>query len=204
MSAWQEANWYLQPVERASTFARFWSLVKRGNADECWPFIGHIASHGYGVFSVGRQRYRAHRFAWLASRGDLVSGLDVCHRCDTPACVNPSHLFIDTHCENLRDSIRKGRKRAWGKQKLDAAQVKEIRTRAAAGEPQRQIAQGFGIARNTVSQIVNFKTWAHLGQEVEALTQAASDSRACLNSDSAFATRASASASAAITAASDS
>jgi len=111
---------------------------------------------------IGRSRIMAHRFAWLASRGDIPAGQEVCHRCDNPACVNPDHLFLGSHRDNLLDSIRKGRKRAWGKQKLDAVQVEAIRTRAEAGTRHQDIASVFGIARHTVGQIVAGKTWAHL------------------------------------------
>jgi DNA-binding XRE family transcriptional regulator len=125
---------------------------------------GPTNNRGYGLFTVkpGRQRVRAHRLAWLISRGDIPKGLDVCHRCDNTLCVNPAHLFVATHRENLHDAIRKGRKRAWGLQKLNAGQVETIRARCAAGEFQRAVAADFGVARNTVSQIVNGKTWAHL------------------------------------------
>lgn len=141
---------------------RFWTQVNRTDPDGCWPFLGYIASHGYGQFSFSKYRVRAHRFAWVMSRGDVPEGHDVCHACDNPRCVNPSHLFTAPHVENLRDSIRKGRKRAWGLQKLNAAQVYQIRARAATGERHKDIAADFGIARHSVGQIANRKYWKHL------------------------------------------
>jgi hypothetical protein len=158
------------PTRRATSFQRFWALVKCDGEEACWPYGGYIATHGYGQFSVvvdGQQvRVRAHRFAWLAARGEIPAGQEVCHGCDNPACVNPSHLFLGSHRENHLDAVRKGRKNVFGRQKLDADDVRAIRALHATGRlTQRAIGQQFGIARHTVSGIVHRKSWAHLQQE---------------------------------------
>jgi hypothetical protein len=159
---WHSENHIWNDVERAAIFARFWSLVDRADATACWPWRGYVATNGYGVFSIGRLRVRAHRFSWMASRGPIPAGKEVCHRCDNAACINPGHLFIGSHQDNHLDSVRKGRKRAWGLQKLDAAQVLAIRALAHAGVLQRSIAAQYGISRNHVSSIVTGKVWTHL------------------------------------------
>jgi len=162
--AWQNANLWQDPVRRAAMFARFWAKVQRADAKACWLWVGQGNGRGYGMFAViGRTRIPAHKFAWLASRGEVPAGMEVCHSCDVPRCVNPDHLFLGSHRDNHLDSVRKGRKRAWGLQKLNAEQVLQIRARAEAGEMQRSLAREFGIARHTVSQILHRKTWAHLG-----------------------------------------
>lgn len=160
---WQNAKLWQDPAARATIFARFWSNVNRPDAKACWEWTGYVSKRGYGVFGFGRgMRALAHRFSWVASRGEIPAGIEVCHHCDNTVCVNPDHLFLGTHRENHLDSIRKGRKRAWGLQKLNAAQVYEIRARVAAGELQYRVAREFGIARNTVSGIVRFQSWQHL------------------------------------------
>ena len=112
---------------------------------------------------AGYQRVFAHRFAWEQANGRRVPpGMVVMHRCDNPRCVNPDHLSIGSQRQNIHDSIRKGRYNVFGIQKLNAEQVREIRRRASAGELQKSIAGAFGIARNTVSGIVQRKSWAHL------------------------------------------
>lgn len=170
--ACQSANSDEVGPRRAAIISRFWSHVNRAEAEACWSYCGYVSDRGYGVFgytSGGRSvRVRAHRLAWELSRGEIPDGLSVLHRCDNPRCVNPSHLFLGSQKDNMHDAVRKGRKRAWGLQKLNAEQVHEIRRRCRRGERQRDVGRAFGVARNTVSQIVNRKTWAHLPESVHS------------------------------------
>lgn len=138
----------------------------------CWEVQGHALHSGHVQISEGSpstgdyRRVRAHVLAWTLAHGPVPSGLKVCHNCpagDNPRCVNPAHLWLGTQAENIYDSIRKGRYNCFGRQKLNATQVREIRQLAAAGRlSQREIGQRFGVARNTVSGIVNRTSWGHL------------------------------------------
>lgn len=77
----------------------------------CWLWQGATdGRRGYGsVRHEGRTR-RAHKVAWeLANQKAVPNGMDVCHSCDTPACINPSHLFLGTRQQNMEDCSRKGR-----------------------------------------------------------------------------------------------
>lgn len=65
--------------------------------------------HKYGSLRIGNKSWRAHRYSWTIHNGDIPNGMYVLHRCDTPACVNPEHLFLGTHSENMQDKISKGR-----------------------------------------------------------------------------------------------
>jgi hypothetical protein len=90
-------------------------------ATGCWMWTGGRNQDGYGRFfrlEGGRQRqYRAHRVSYEVHCGPIPEGMFVCHRCDTPACVNPDHLFLGTPKDNVVDMIEKGR-RGTPKQRL--------------------------------------------------------------------------------------
>ena len=75
----------------------------------CWLWNGAKFENGYGAFSYRNKTVRAHRWSYNYWVGPIPDGLLVCHRCDTPACVNPDHLFVGTQRDNLDDREQKGR-----------------------------------------------------------------------------------------------
>ena len=77
----------------------------------CWIWTGvWLHSGGYGEIWVGGKKKRAHRVSFETFVRPLIDGEDVCHRCDTPACINPAHLFAGSHLDNMRDMFAKGRR----------------------------------------------------------------------------------------------
>ena len=75
----------------------------------CWLWQGGVARR-YGVIKIEGKTKRVHRVVWELNNGSIPDGMFVCHSCDVPRCVNPEHLFIGTHTDNMRDMIQKGRK----------------------------------------------------------------------------------------------
>lgn len=88
---------------------RFEAKFVKGDPDECWEWIASRNQGGYGLFWYKYHHVGAHRIVWLLAYGEIPSGLEVCHKCDNPSCVNPEHLFLGTRYDNVSDMYQKGR-----------------------------------------------------------------------------------------------
>ena len=95
------------PSLKLDTFVqRFWSKVIK--SDSCWIWVACRDDRGYGRIAHKGKNKSAHRMSWEMHKGDIADGLCVCHHCDNPICVNPDHLFLGTHTDNMQDmSIKK-------------------------------------------------------------------------------------------------
>jgi HNH endonuclease len=98
-----------RPNRRTAAGARFAAKVRRSESG-CLLWGGAIRGDGYGAFWDGTRYLGVHRYAWEMANGRAVPlGLYVLHHCDTPLCVEPSHLWIGTAADNSADMVRKGR-----------------------------------------------------------------------------------------------
>jgi hypothetical protein len=149
------------PVGRLGTpEQRFWRKVDKSG--ECWLWKA-AKTRGYGAFGVTHGRVvPAHRFSWELVNGPIPVGMFVCHRCDTPACVNPAHLFIGTNADNAADMAAKGRASkgtARWKAKLTEEAVREIRKSTERGV---DLARRFGVCAAQITAVRKGYEWRHV------------------------------------------
>jgi len=133
---------------------------------ECWDWTGAKNSDGYArATSSGGNQIRVHRLSYDVFKGPLKAKDVVCHSCDRCICVNPDHLFVGTHADNVRDRVKKNRSAIGarnGRTKLTELQVIEIRQQHAAGVDFNQLGKKYKVDRTAIKSICLRKTWKHL------------------------------------------
>ena len=143
-------------------------------ATPCKIWTGSRFRSGYGERVVGGKHKRVHRLAWIEAFGPIPEGMCVCHHCDTPACYEPTHLFLGTQKENVADAVAKGRMNhpcgaSHPMAKLTAEQVIQIRATVrlnpvgVTGGEVPAAAREYGVAESTICRILNGKAWQLLG-----------------------------------------
>lgn len=143
----------------------FWSKVQKGLPNECWEFTGGKNAHGYGKIYDGEVMEYAHRFSWKLIHGNIPNGLEVCHHCDNTSCVNPSHLFLGTHFENVQDMIQKdrgNRGERHGNAKLTDEKIRKIRKLSSDGLSNREISKLMEVQDVTIHDVLRRRTWKHV------------------------------------------
>lgn len=142
----------------------------------CLEWTGSRDRSGYGWIRVGHGRANAktvktHRASFAAFVRPIEDGEEICHSCDNPPCLEPSHLRAGDHQSNIAEMIDRGRRRPDSvapkgenhpAAKLTADQVREIRARRASGEKYDALVAAFGVTKTTISEICTRKTWRDL------------------------------------------
>lgn len=170
------------PWERLLTpefLARLDAQTQRGAASECWLWQGSTAGD-YGILRgrtapqrrIGVQasvRVRVTRAVFARHHGEAATNAAeaIRHTCDNPLCVNPAHLQAGTHSDNAQDREKRGRaNRLAGashpNSKLTPEAVAEIRRAVASGEPERVLAERFGVDRATIGYVARRESWRHV------------------------------------------
>lgn len=157
----------LELIER---FHEKWALNPRTG---CWEWTASIAGKGYGQIKLPGERRQiyAHRLAYLIFYGELPEDRMVCHTCDNPRCVRPSHLFLGSAADNLgdmRDKDRHLRGERNAKAKLTDDKVRHMHRLSAEGVSQGRIAAMMGVSQGVVWRILHGESWAHIYREIAA------------------------------------
>lgn len=151
--------------------ARFWAKVQKMGDDDCWVWTASLDKDMYGKFRLSENGkkidIRAHVYSWqLFSGRPVPKGVQVCHSCDHPYCVNPRHLFLGTTQDNTKDRNEKGRDAKGeknGQSKLTVEKVKLIRELYATGNyTKQQLSDQFGVARSVIYNVVTRRRWKHV------------------------------------------
>ena len=133
--------------------------------DECWLWTASKNDKGYGWVSFRGAIWLAHRAAYVLKHGAIPKGKSVLHRCDTPACIRPSHLWVGTQKDNLQDCQTKGRNvkgSRHGMSKLTEEIVADILSGSFGAITYTEIAKAIGVSRPTVSRIFLRTHWKHV------------------------------------------
>lgn len=140
---------------------RFWSKVDKSG--DCWEWTACRTRAGYGQFKSDGRLHRAHRLAWALTNGPIPEGKHVLHRCDNPGCVNPDHLFLGSHQDNMDDMSNKGRRKNPGRSRIvDPETESKIRSEFVPGAKRGPgalsvVAARYGIPPWMVRRIYNRK-----------------------------------------------
>jgi hypothetical protein len=136
----------------------------------CWEWVGS-KRNGYGRMIVGsrtdgtRRSASAHRVSYELTYGEIPEGMEVCHKCDNPCCVNPDHLFLGTKQDNAADRDAKGRNIVFigeeqPRSKLTKKAVKDARwERAYKGTSYQMLADRYGVSKKTMQNAIKGVTW---------------------------------------------
>lgn len=147
--------------------ARFWSKVRVSESNaECWEWSASTSAKGYGRFKHNGWVKKAHRVAWEIFNDDLLGDRVARHACDNPRCCNPHHIEPGTVQDNVADMMNRGRHRAPSlamemnpRAKLTADDVRSIKGRISAGEPDSLIANDYPVTPSAIRQIRIGASW---------------------------------------------
>lgn len=150
-------------MKRVPIESRFWAKVDK--TASCWLWTG-ATSRGYGSLADGNgSAIRAHRMSWVMANGPIPEGMHVLHRCDTPPCVNPDHLFLGTDATNVADRVAKGRSArlsgsAHPRARLSPRDVDGIRAAREDGASLAVIGRRFGVSKQHIARITSGASWS--------------------------------------------
>lgn len=142
-----------------SDMCRFMNYVEK--TESCWLWNGTKDKKGYGQTNIASKKISAHRLSYILFKGSIEEDKFICHSCDNPSCVNPDHLWIGTHKDNMKDMHDKGRIYT----KLTAYQINKIRDSWNNNYYHglgTELCKKYGLTIGHLSNIVNRRIWKHI------------------------------------------
>lgn len=144
----------------------FLSKFNAVESEKCWEWSSTIESSGYGIFTFNKKTYKSHRYSYEFYNKIAPLSLFVCHRCDNRKCVNPNHLFLGTHKDNMEDMAKKLRGTNGEKNtqsKLNTNDIISIRSAYNNLDiKMSEIAEIYGVSKGAISFLVRGITWRHI------------------------------------------
>ncbi len=145
--------------KRTPSRVRFMRKVNK--TKDCWLWTGALDKDGYGVFATELTN-KAHRASYYMFNGPIPKNLCVCHKCDTPSCVNPKHLWLGTNRENSQDMLSKNRYKITNAT-LTENQVIAIRKEYRLNKTSTyKIARKYNVSQATIFRIISNKAWKNI------------------------------------------
>lgn len=153
----------------------FWYGVEiKEDNNACWEWKRGLATTKdigqYGVIWFDGKKHKAHRIAWVVSRGPIEGEMFVCHKCDNPKCCNPQHLFLGTPKDNVADCLNKGRAhKESGSRRYNAKLTEEVIAILKAEAPYRKygwgvaMAKKYGVAPTAINNVIAGRRWRQIG-----------------------------------------
>ena len=159
----------VRPAGMSKEDVAYYHLSRAAWAGHCLVTAAARNTQGYPHVTVQRRPYLLHRLVLEVKLGRVLRSTEqALHTCGRVTCINPKHLRVGTAAENAQRRERAGRSRpqrgsARYNAKLDAAAVRAIRRRyAAGGVSQRALAAEYGIHKANVGHIIARRTWQHV------------------------------------------
>jgi len=136
-----------------------YALTEKG----CWECTSHHNRSGYPKIWINGQRESVHRYVYRLYKGDIPKGMIIRHTCDNMKCINPAHLLLGTHGDNVRDRVERHRGAIGehnGRHKLTETQVKEILCDITTSK--MALARKYGVTPKNIRNIKQHKRWRYV------------------------------------------
>jgi hypothetical protein len=157
-------------IHDLTSIQRFLKKTKINQTTGCIEWIGCKIPKGYGQFTANAISYRAHRFSYQYYIGPIPSEMFVLHKCDNRGCVNPDHLFLGTHDDNMKDMVNKNRSvHRYGELSPSATltnrEVIKIKEQIQSKSSYKEIMNNFNISKSILFDIRSGRSWSTISGE---------------------------------------